>query len=404
MCPLGFVTSFCPVTPLGNHLPDHQHRQYLPSVAPSNDLVLSQRLPPIMSHITSVGNMCLDIILPITNYPILQGHHQSLISEPRLELGGSFNALISAARLGAPSAPIFYLPDPESSPNPTQSLYSQFYIDSARRLNLACSAMVHHPQAHIPTCAALFNPNGSHTFLATNELPKHVAPILDPSLPSQMRQAISLAKVLIVDGYSLCSDRKLVEQAAKSAIESGTQIWVDPQAAVSSLLSTDDQLLKFLLRHAHGVSLTTEEAFVLTETQLPAEVAHRLSQMHCPEASTVLLKDGPRGSHVIHRVAHGDFEVHSIPAVALDSGKFKDSIGAGDAFLGAFLAASLLHGFTLWESGMVASCMGTATCMHHGAGEFGIGTLDEVLNLLGSRGELAAKLRQAIHVVTSEAL
>lgn len=395
--------AYCRVALLGNHSQHRRHRHAFLSSLPSNDPLPLQRLSPIMSLITSVGNMCLDIILPITTYPIFQGHHQSLISESRLELGGSFNALISATRLGAPSAPISYLPHPTTSPSPTQSLYSQYFLDSARRLNLACSAMVYHPQAHIPTCAALFDPNGSHTFLATNELPKHINPILDSSLPRPMQQAISLAKILIVDGYALCSDRHLVEQAAKFAIEAGTHIWLDPQAAASSLLSTGDQLFKFLLQHAHGISLTTDEASILTEAQLPAEVAHRLSQRHCAMANTVLLKDGPQGSHVIHKVSDGSFEVHAIPAVALDSEKFKDSIGAGDAFLGAFLAASVMHGFTLRESGMVATCMGTATCKHHGAGEWGTGTLDEVLNLLGTSSELAAKLQQAMHVVNSEA-
>lgn len=343
--------------------------------------------------IASVGNMCVDIMLPMMEYPILAGRHQKLKTEARLELGGSLNALISASNLGARTGPIAYLPLGDSSSDPSQALFSNHFIGCAKRLELDTSAVIRRAGVRLPTCAALFDPQGTHTFLASNEIPDEIVVQDDSPLPNEISTTISRSKVLIVDGYALHSDRKLVKDSVHVALEAGTHVWVDPQDAVGSLIRQQDPLFGLILNRATGISLNIDQAKLMTEMTKPLDIIRRLVEKQCPSARTFLLKDGSNGGHVAEKTASADFEIHAVSAFSLEKGLFKDSIGAGDSFLGAFLAASLSHGFSLQDSGVVASAMGAATCMNHGAGESGIGSLDGVLQLLDKAPNVAQRLQ-----------
>lgn len=339
--------------------------------------------------VTSVGNLCLDILLPITSYPVRQGKHQRLTSGARLELGGSLNALISASRIGAKVAHIAYVAAQNQDTHPSDRLLSEFVVDSAMRLGLDTTAMVSRQGTVIPTCAALSNPHGEHTFLASNELPEDDTAHDEQGAPDQMLKAVARSKALIVDGYALHSDRSLVWQTVRAALDSGSELWVDPQAATASLLQTEDDLFRFILDHAGGVSLTADEARLITNQKDPFDAIRVVAKEHCPSASTFLLKDGANGSYIAWKGEDGGFEFCSVPGFSIE---FKDSIGAGDSFLGAFLAGRLVQNLSMQDSGLLANAMGAATCMNRGAGEFGVGTLADVLRLLGGTA-LAAKLR-----------
>lgn len=372
--------------------------RYLSRTPATNKSICGRRSKPPFSmsktlDVTSVGNMCVDIMLPMTEYPILAGRHQKLKTEARLELGGSLNALISANNLGAQVGPIAYLPPEDPHSDPSQALFSNYFIKSALRLGLDTSAVTRREGMRMPTCAALFDPHGIHTFLASNEIPGENDVQGDSSLPAEFSATISRSKVLIVDGYALHSDRKLVSDSVQVALESDTQVWVDPQDAIDSLLRHQDPLFNLILHRATGVSLNAEQANAMTGMTKPLDIVRRLADEQCPSAKTILLKEGANGGHVAQKDAAGDFEIHSIPAFALEGESFKDSIGAGDSFLGAFLAASLSHGFSLQDSGIVASAMGAATCMNHGAGESGIGSLNDVLALLGETYSITRRLQ-----------
>lgn len=329
--------------------------------------------------ITSVGNLCLDIILPITSYPVRQGQHQSLTSGARLELGGSLNALISASRLGAKAAQVAYIADQKPHTHPSDRVISSFVLDSVTRLGLDTTAMVPREGAVIPTCAALSDPHGAHTFLASNELPQEDKAPDGLGAPDCMLKTVARSKVLIVDGYALHSDRSLVSQAVRVALDAGATVWLDPQAATASLLRSQDSLFQFIMDHAGGISLTAEEAAMITSQTDPLDAIKAMVKEHCPSATSFLLKDGANGCHVAHKGESGDFDFCSVPGFSID---YNDSVGAGDSFLGAYLAGRLAHGFSIRESALLANAMGAATCMNVGAGEFGLGTHANVMKLL----------------------
>lgn len=329
--------------------------------------------------ITSVGNLCLDIILPITSYPVRQGQHQALTSGARLELGGSLNALISASRLGAKAAHVAYIADQEPHTHPSDRVISGFVLDSATRLGLDTTAMVPRKGAMIPICAALSDPHGAHTFLATNEFPQEDTAHSEQDAPDCMLKTVARSKVLIVDGFALHSDRNLVSQTVRVALDEGVTVWLDPQAATASLLRSQDSLFQFIMDRAGGISLTAKEAVAITSQTDPLKAIEVIAKEHCPSATTFLLKDGANGSHIAQKGEGGDLDFSSVPGFTID---YKDSIGAGDSFLGAYLAGRIIHGFSTRDSARLANAMGAATCMNLGAGELGVGTHASVMQLL----------------------
>lgn len=347
----------------------HDNRtQVKASITPEKDL-----------DITSVGNLCLDIILPISSYPVNEGHHQRLTSGARLEVGGSLNALVSAKRLGARVAHVAYISPQNQHTKPSDRALSAFVLDAASRLGLDTSCMLPRQGDVIPTCVALSDPHGRHTFLASNEFPEDNPMQHEQCAPDLMLKAVTRSKAHIVDGYALHSDRSLVRETVNAALASGTELWVDPQAATASLLRTGDDLFSYIMDHASGISLTAEEAFLLTNQNDALLAVRTMAEKSCPSVTTFLLKDGAQGSHIAWKHPGGNFELSSIKGFSVD---VEDTIGAGDSFLGAFLAGRFVHKLSMHDSGMLANAMGAATCRNQGAGEFGVGALTDVIALL----------------------
>ncbi|PXF44640.1 hypothetical protein BWQ96_05582 [Gracilariopsis chorda] len=332
---------------------------------------------PKRFDIVSAGNMCIDILLPIDHYPVSRGEHQRLRKNAFLEIGGSLNALLSATRLEAKTAALAYVRGDTEGTHPSDLLLTKYLKEIAEREGIETSGFLPHSRGTITTCAALLDSDGTHTFLASNEeVQEHLT--FNETLPRVMRDLVHQSKALIIDGYALHSDRELVEQCLDSAIESDCEVWVDPQAATASLLQNRDDLFLRILRSAHGISLNMEEARMMTAETEPERVLRALPSFL--SADTVLLKDGPYGCHALVKGELGE-EFCSIPGFDL-SEAYKDSVGAGDAFLGAFLAGRLVHSLELRACCILANTMAAGTCMQHGAGASGISSISQAKQLL----------------------
>lgn len=327
--------------------------------------------------IVSSGNMCIDIILPIDHYPVSRGEHQPLRTNAFLEIGGSLNALLSATRLKAKTAALAYVRSDAECTHPSEALLTKYLKDTAEHEGIETRGILPHPRGSIPTCAALLDLEGTHTFLASNEEVQGNL-VFNETLPKVMKDLIHQSKAVVIDGYALHSDRELIEQCLDCAIESDCEIWVDPQAATASLLRNKDELFFRILSSAYGISLNMDEAKVMTNMTDPERVIRALPPFL--SANTVLLKDGPHGCHALVKGKLGE-EFCSVPGFDL-SGVYKDSIGAGDAFLGAFLAARLVHGLDPQTCCMLANTMAAGTCMQYGAGATGISSTTQAKQLL----------------------
>ncbi|KAI0562111.1 Carbohydrate kinase PfkB [Gracilaria domingensis] len=335
--------------------------------------------------IASVGNMCIDIMLPINHYPISNGEHQRLRSGAFFEIGGSLKALISAARLKAKTAAIAYITGQREDVHPSDLLLSQYLRSVANGESIDLQGLVPHSRGGIPTCAALFDPFGWHTFLASNEDVQRPERNIE-CLPTVMENIVRKSKALVIDGYALHSDRELVRQCLHVAIRTKCAIWVDPQAATASLLRRKDDLFLQILASAHGISLNLHEAKILTGKEDLEDIVRTLP--FSSSAKTILLKDGPHGCHAFAKTTNGD-EICSAPGFDLGD-TYRDSIGAGDAFIGAFLAGRLVHELGLRDCCILANAMAAATCMQHGAGASGIGSQAQVRQMI-SQGSFDAE-------------
>ncbi|CAN8076431.1 unnamed protein product [Agarophyton chilense] len=350
-------------------------------------------ISPEAIDIVSVGNMCIDIMLPISHYPICQSEHQGLRNGAFFEIGGSLNALISATRLNARTAAVAYISGVRKDLHPSVLLLSQYLRNAARDEGIDVQGLVTHSNVTVPTCAALFDPHGSHTFLASNEDVQDQN-LFGKRLPNAMKDRVRDSKALIIDGYALHSDRELVQQCLQVAIQNKCEIWVDPQAATESLLQRNDELFLQILNSAHGISLNFDEAKALTGKEDLADIVHALPFFS--NASTILLKDGPRGCHAFTRSKIGE-EICSAPGFNLGE-TYRDSIGAGDAFIGAFLAGKLVHRLELRECCLLANSMAAATCKQHGAGIYGIGRRAQAAQMLSLSSIDASRILQALQL------
>lgn len=323
--------------------------------------------------VCSVGNMCVDIMLQ-TRLPVRSGEHQRLREGARLALGGSLNCLIAAARFGAKAAAVGFVGEVrEGSQVAGETVFTKFLLSAASETGISTAGLVQSVGVQTPTCAALIEYSGGHTFLASNEELDETTRERSQPLTAAMARVITMSRALVVDGYALTSDRDVVSAALDIATAAGTEVWMDPQAASGSLQSDDLFCRVFSL--AHGVSLTEDEGFTLTGSRDAAQIASSLTRSFCPRAKVILVKRGSRGCAVV-----SGNKVRVVAGFCIED-RYKDSIGAGDSFLGAFLASPGL-GLSHEQSALLANGMGAATCLQHGAGENGVGSLDCLLEVL----------------------
>jgi sugar/nucleoside kinase (ribokinase family) len=108
------------------------------------------------------------------------------------------------------------------------------------------------------------------------------------------------------------------------------------------------------LPHLDLIFLNEDEARMVTGSATPEGAARCLL---CAGARTAVIKLGPRGCAVYTN----ECEILS-PAFDVD---VKDTTGAGDCFVGGFLAA-LLDGASLAEAGRYANAVGALSVQHVG--------------------------------------
>lgn len=137
-------------------------------------------------------------------------------------------------------------------------------------------------------------------------------------LPSKttIDDALSYAEVVLIDAPTAPpGSLDVVLQARASGIPVVLDAERDPSPTVRALIAAADHLVIPL---GFGIELTNNDA--------PADIAEALWNEH---RSTIVLTDGPRGSHAFNAPRHG---AH-VPAFPVSP---VDTTGCGDAFHGAY--------------------------------------------------------------------
>ncbi len=141
--------------------------------------------------------------------------------------------------------------------------------------------------------------------------------------------AISQSKVLYIEGYLVASDTafEAAKLAKKVAQDKGVKI-VTGLSDINMVRYFKPQLLEIIGDDCDVLFSNEQEALLFTETESLDDAATKLAEY----ARQVVITLGDKGAMIIEGESRVTVETQKVVAV--------DTIGAGDAFAGAYLAAT----------------------------------------------------------------
>ena len=291
-------------------------------------------------RLVTVGDLVADIVLDV-KLPLHPDQHQTVTSL-QFEAGGACTTILAARRMGLDVTALGTVGD---------DLQGRMLLDILNEAAVDISALVIPRESTTTTVLALTDTaQGEHVFLGNYG---EGAPI-DFSPAAAARLAGSDA--VFIPGYTL-ADARL------SGLVAGVFDWL---AANDRRLYFDAGPFSNQLTSAQGDQvLRLSQALLLTEDEIPyiaagergLDACRRLCQRY-PQLTTVL-KRGEAGCHIVSR--HVDL---ACPGFAVG---VIDTVGAGDAFAGAYIWADL-NGYSPLECGTIANAMGAASVTKAGAG------------------------------------
>lgn len=246
---------------------------------------------------------------------------QALPNQPQLMAsGGSVaNSIVTASYLGARC----YL-----SCRVANDDAGQHYIRSLRRAKVQSPwDQQPPPVGHSGKCMAFITADGERSMLSyLGESANFCVQDIDAA-------ALQAAKVLYIEGYLVASDVSMqaVLHALKLAKAAGVSIALS-LSDVNMVLYFKDRLQQILDCGVDVLFANQQEAAAFCETQNIAQQQHILLNL----AQQVLITRGAKGSLLSVKQANQMLEQHDIPAYTV---KAIDTLGAGDAFAGTYLAA-----------------------------------------------------------------
>lgn len=307
-----------------------------------------------------LSDLVIDILLPVERLPIEAGRFQ-FTPGMQDELGGGCNFLIAARRLGLRTASLGGIGQDERG-RVLKELLAEEGIDT--------SHIQIFPDRPTEYCFVVIDEIGQHVYLGIRHDRQkwHI----HPDWPG----VIARSQALLCDGY-IFRDLIYTEdifEAMQAAHGAGNTVYFDPGPSV-------EQLTRDTVQTAIGLAdtlfITEEEAQVLSFTGTPEEIAAALRE---GGPQQVVVKIGAAGCVVAHAAGIDRFPGFPVAAV--------DTVGAGDSFAVAYIAA-VLRGGSVRDCATLANAMGAVVASAQGAGRQ-IASATRLLELLG--GDPAARL------------
>lgn len=286
-----------------------------------------------------LGDIVADIVMPIAQLPLLPNEH-GWAEALYVELGGSCNTLVAARHLNLSAVTLATIGDDDYGYKVRQMLaeegvdVSYLHLDADRKTIL---------------CVVVTDKAGQHVFLG----------IKDGSPPPPVRdewlEVIHRSRSLFTTGYTLRDILRPDEALAAMQVahQSGVPVFFDPGPSITHLSTAT---LEMALLRTDVLLLTADEAHHLVPETAPEHVARALRDFG---PSVVVLKAGQDGCYVA-----ADDTVFHQPGYKVE---VVDTVGAGDAFVAAFIAG-YLRGGNLRECAALANAMGAAMVTRRGAG------------------------------------
>lgn len=308
-------------------------------------------------HVVSVGDLVLDVILPV-RLPVRGGEHQ----EPelrRVEPGGAANFLFAARHMGLRVSAAGTL---------GADVFGQLILDALHAEGIETDHIVVPPGATSTLVIALADrESGQHAFIG------HYGEGPDVPYPDGLDACLADADLLFVMGYTFAEARvvPMALRALARARAIGKPVYLDVGPFMAMV---PPELVRQVVAYADLVLMTEDEVGLVCEGQTgDAAYARLLAE----GPSTLIVKQGASGCQII--TAEARVAVPGYPATVVDT------VGAGDCFAGAFVAGRLA-GLDLPDTARLANAMGAATVQKTGAGR-NAPTCAEVLAILAAAGD-----------------
>ncbi|GIV82407.1 MAG: sugar kinase [Anaerolineae bacterium] len=308
-------------------------------------------------HIVSVGDLVLDVILPV-RLPVQPAAHQEAPLR-RVEPGGAGNFMIAARRMGLIVS---------AAGAVGADTFGTLILDALTAEGIDVSCVVREPGSTSTLVIVLTDQqSGEHTFIGNYGQGPDVA------YPPALDEIIARADALFVQGYTLSEHR--VVSMSRRAIERARQVGVP-------VLLDAGPFMAYVAPDLRDWAVAQAAVILATEEEIPLVAGGQ----NGPEAWQAVLAAGPqllvikRGAAGCTLVtAEGAEDVPGFPAPVTDT------VGAGDCFDAAFVAG-LLHGLSRRQCARLANAMGAAVVQRVGAGR-NAPPCAEVLALLEQAGE-----------------
>ncbi len=303
--------------------------------------------------LVTVGDLVVDLLLDV-RLPLHPNQHQTA-KMLQFEAGGACTTILAARKMGLDVAALGTVGD---------DFQGRMLLDILNDAAVDTSALIVPAESTTTTVLALTDrAEGEHVFLG------HYGKGVEIEFSAAAKAQLAVADAVFIPGYTLVEERL-------SGLVAGLFDWL---AAHESRLYFDVGPFSRGLSAAQVKrALSITDVLLLTEDEVPFVAAgergldpcRRLCQQY-PQL-TIALKLAEAGCRIVSRqvdVQCGGFTVDVV-----------DTVGAGDAFAGAYIWADL-NGYSPLECGTIANAMGAASVGKAGAGR-NVPSCAEVQSLL----------------------
>ena len=291
-------------------------------------------------RLVTVGDLVADLVLD-ARLPLQAQEHQTAKSL-RFEAGGACTTILAARNMGLDVAALGAV---------GADFQGRMLLDILDAAAVDTTALLIPPESTTTTVLALTDAEqGEHVFIG------HYGVGADIEFTSAADARLRSADAVFIPGYTLVEARlaPLVAGAFDWLAEREGRLYFDvgpfsrqlSRAQVNQALAVCDTLL-----------LTEDEIPFVADGAGGIDACRRLCARH--RSLTVVLKLADAGCRILSRSLD-----LACPAFAVDA---VDTVGAGDAFAGAYIWADL-NGYSPLECGTIANAMGAASVRELGAG------------------------------------
>ena len=261
-----------------------------------------------------------------------------------MHVGGGFNALVAARRMGAEALSLSPLGEGPYSSLIQAALAREGITDAGPRVAGIDNGF----------CIAFTDRTGERTFIST----KGAETMVPASAWADVVRTMNPGDVLYVDGYLMDHPaNKEAAQAALHALPEGVRVVLDvsPVIGIPDGLPTRDVIISMNHREAQEIVKRTADWSLLDRCAQPLGAAEAVC---AAVRRPVVVRAGAAGAYVAHPSVAATDAVHEdashVPTPRVEA---IDTNGAGDAHSGV-LAASLAQGIPLERALLLANCAG----------------------------------------------